>query len=166
MSATPDLQKPMFYYALYPRDHDPVSARHLLLSSRRGSNNFLVPVRLESVHRLGEFVEGTITCVPVMHGDGQAVEVMYGGFVEDSNADIAVPDHHGRRQVYGDKDCPALPKKFHATLQVYPTDERSVVADISLRDRSNAPVAEQVSLPQHHLCHMTERQSGAQVAYN
>ncbi len=75
---------------MYPRDYALMSPCHLLLAIRKRSNNRLVPVQEESVHRLGERVEDNLACVPLMHRDGQKVEVMHSGFVADADANIAV----------------------------------------------------------------------------
>ena len=69
---------------MYPRDHDLVSPRHLLLAIRRRSNNYLAPVQVESVHHLAERVDDNIAHMPVMYGDGQEAEVMYSGFMTDA----------------------------------------------------------------------------------
>jgi len=86
----PDAHEPGLGYAMYPRDYALMSPCHLLLAIRKRSNNRLVPVQEESVHRLGERVEDNLACVPLMHRDGQKVEVMHSGFVADADANIAV----------------------------------------------------------------------------
>jgi hypothetical protein len=75
---------------MYPRDYTLMPPCHLLLAVRRRASNRLAPVREESVHRLGERVEDSLACVPLMHRDGQKVEVMHSGFVANADANIAV----------------------------------------------------------------------------
>ena len=93
-----------------------VSPLHLLLVIRRLSNNHLAPVQVESVHRLGERVKDNLTCMPVMDGDGQEVEVMDSAFITDADVDIAVRVHHVCRHVERDRECPALPQKLHDAM--------------------------------------------------
>lgn len=87
-----------------------MSPIHLLLAVRQRSNNLFAPVLEESVHRLGERVQDSFTCMPDMHKDGQEVEFMYSRFVVDVDTDIAVPYNHVRRHVDGDRKFPALSK--------------------------------------------------------
>jgi len=93
---------------MYPRDYALMSPYHLLLAIRRHSNNRLTPVREESVHRFGERVEDNLACVPLMHRDGQKVEVMHNGFVADADTNIVVQGRHVGRHVERDKERPAL----------------------------------------------------------
>ena len=71
--------------------------------------------------------------MPVMERGGQEVEVMYSGFMIDSDADIALRSRHVRRHVKRDRERPALPQKLHNVLQVHRTDEMSIAADNPLR---------------------------------
>jgi hypothetical protein len=89
---------------MYPRDYALMSPCHLFLAIRRCSSNRLVPVREESVHHLGKHVEDNLACVPLMHRDGQKVEVMHSGFVANANVNIVVRGRHVER----DKERPAL----------------------------------------------------------
>ena len=116
MGAAPYSHEPSFSYALYPCDHYLVFPCHLLLAIQRRSNNHLAPVLLESVHFLGKRVEYNLTCMPVMDGDGQEVEVMDSGFVIDADVDIAVRGRHMCCHVERDRECPALPQKLHNAL--------------------------------------------------
>jgi hypothetical protein len=100
---------------------------HLLLNIRRRSSNCLAPVREESVHRLGERVEDSLACVPLMDRDGQKVEVMVSGFVADADANIAV---QGRRHVERNRERPALSQQLRDALQIHRTDKTSIVAPI------------------------------------
>ncbi|CAK9211024.1 unnamed protein product [Sphagnum troendelagicum] len=104
----PDAHEPGFGYAMYRRDYALMSPCHLLLTIRRCSNNRHAPVREESVHRLGERVEDNLACVPLMHRDGQKVEVMHSGFVADANANIAIRGRHVGRHVERDRERPTL----------------------------------------------------------
>ena len=101
---------------MYPRDHSLLFPCRLLLAIRRRSNNHLAPVRVESVHRLGERVEYHLTCMPVIDGDGQEVEVMNSAFVTYADADIAVSSRHVHLHVERDTERPALPQKLHNAL--------------------------------------------------
>lgn len=76
MIPTAHSHKPGLGYALYPRGHALVSPRHLLLAIRRRSDDRLALIRVESVLRLGERVEDSFACIPVMHEDGHEVEVI------------------------------------------------------------------------------------------
>ena len=103
MGAAPHLHAPRFSYELYPRDQNLVSPRHLLLAIQICSNNHLTPVRVESVHRLGEHVEDNLTCMPVMDGDGQEVEVINSDFMTYADAYISVRGRHVRLHVECDR---------------------------------------------------------------
>jgi len=104
----PDAHEPRLGYTMYPRDYALMSPYHLLLAIRRRSNNRLTPVREESIHRFGERVEDNLACVPLMHRDGQKVEVMHNGFVADADTNIVVQGRHVGRHVERDKERPAL----------------------------------------------------------
>lgn len=60
--------------------------------------------------------------MPVSHGDGQVVEVMYGGFVADADADFPVPDRHVYRHFNGEENAQhfrgssKIPCKFIAQM--------------------------------------------------
>ena len=60
--------------------------------------------------------EYNLTCMPVMDGGGQEVEVTDSGFVTDVDADIAVRSFHVHCHVERDRERPALPQKLHDAL--------------------------------------------------
>jgi hypothetical protein len=126
---------------MYPRDYALIPPCHLLLAIRRRSSNRLAPVPEESVHRLGERVEDSLPCVPVMHRDGQKVEVMHSGFVADADANIAVRGRHVGRHVECDRERPALSQQLRDALQIHRTDITSIAAHNPLFSRANAPDA-------------------------
>jgi hypothetical protein len=95
---------------------------HLLLAIRRRSSNRLAPVRIESVHSLGEHVEDSLASVPLMRRDGHKVEVMHSGFVADADANNAVRDRHVER----DRERPALSQQLRDALQIHRTDKTSM----------------------------------------
>jgi hypothetical protein len=127
---------------MYPRDFALMPPCHLLLTIRRRSRIRLAPVREESVHRLGERVEDSLACVPLMHRGGQKVEVMHSGFLADADANISVRGRHVGRHVERDRERPALSKQLRDALQIHRTDKTSIAAQNSLRARANAPDAE------------------------
>ncbi|CAK9859112.1 unnamed protein product [Sphagnum jensenii] len=151
---------------MYPRDYALMSPCHLFLAIRRRSNNHLTPFREESVHRLGERVKDNLAYVPLMHRDGQKVEVMHSGFVVDADANIAVQGRHVGRHVECDRKRPALSQRLHDALQIHGTDKTSIAAHNPLRARANALDAEYLFHLHNHLCHLTERQSSNQILYN
>ncbi len=152
-----DAHEPELGYVMYPRDYALMSPCHLLLAIRRRSNNRLAPVREESVHRLGECVENNLTCVPLMHRDGQKVEVMHSGFVADADANIAVRGRHVGRHVECDRERPALSQQFRDALQIHRTDKTSIAAHNPFKARANASDAEYLFRLHNHLCHLMER---------
>ena len=116
LGAASHLHEPRFSYVLYPRDHNLVLPRHLLLAILRRSNNRLAPVRVETVHRLRGRVEDNLTCMPVMDGNGQEVEFMNSAFMAYADAEIAVHGCHVRHHVERDRERPALLQKLHDAL--------------------------------------------------
>ena len=116
VGSVPHSHKPRFSCALYPRDHTLVLPRHLLLAIQRRSNNHLAPVRVESVYKLDEPVEDNITCMTVMDGDGQEVEVMNSFLMTYADADITVRSRHVRRHVKRKRERPALLKNLQYEL--------------------------------------------------
>jgi hypothetical protein len=125
-----DAHEPGLGYARYPRDYALMPPCRLLLNIRRRSSNCLAPVREESVHRLGERVEDSLACVPLMDRDGKKVEVMVSGFVVDADANIAVQGRQVGRRVERDRERPALSQQLRDALQIHRTDKTRVAAPI------------------------------------
>jgi hypothetical protein len=121
----PDVHEPGLGYAMYPRDYALMPPFHHLLAIRRRSSNRLAPVWEESVHRLGERVEDSLACVPLMHRNGQKVEVMHSGFAADADASIAVRGRHVGRHVERDRERPVLSQQLRDALQIHRTDKTS-----------------------------------------
>jgi hypothetical protein len=117
-----DAHEPGLGYAMYPGDYALMPPCHFLLAIRRRSSNCLAPVREESVHRLGELVENSLARLPLMHREGQKVEVMHSGFVADADANIALRGRHVSRHVERDRERPALSQQLRDALQIHRTD--------------------------------------------
>jgi hypothetical protein len=146
---------------MYPRDYALMPPCHLLLAIRRRSSNRLAPVREGGVHRLGERVEDSLACVPLMHRDGQKVEVMHSGFVADADANIAVRGRHVGRHVERDRERPALSQQLRDAQHINRIDKSSIAAHNPLRARANDPDAEYFFLLHNHLRNLTERSPAA-----
>jgi hypothetical protein len=136
---------------MYPRDYALMPPCHILLAIRRRSSNRLAPVREESVLRLGERVEDSLACVPLMHRIGQKMEVVHSGFVADADAKIAVLGRHVVHHVERDRERPALSQQLRDALQIRRTDKTSIASYKPLRARANAPVTEYLSRVHNHL---------------
>jgi hypothetical protein len=134
-----------------PRDYALMSPCHLRLAIRRPSSNRLAPVRVGSVLRLGERVEDSLACVPLMHRDGQKVEVMNSGLVADADANLPVRGRHVGRHVERDRECLALSQQLRDALQIHRTDKTRIAAHNPLRARAIAPDAEYLFPLHNHL---------------
>jgi hypothetical protein len=146
----PDAHEPGLGYAM-SRDYAVMPPCHLLLAIRRRSSNRIVPVREVSVHRLGERVEDSLACVPLIHRDGQKVKVMHRGFVADADANIAVRRRHVGLHVERDRERLALPQQLRDAQQIHRTDKTSIAAHNPFRARANAPDAEYLFRLHSHL---------------
>jgi hypothetical protein len=137
----PDGHEPGLGHAMYPRDYALMPPCHLLLAIRIRSSNRLAPVWEESVHRLGERVEDSLACVPLMHRDGQKVEVMHSGFAADADANIIARGCHVGRHVDRDRERPALSQQLCDALKIHRTDKTSIAAHNPLRARAYFGIA-------------------------